>query len=122
MHRIFYGIIALGVALVAAHVAHAQTAPAAVPASCDQQLGEAKSNNATVTQLWRDVNSQRVGYEIQVASIRAALGQECPESAPVSQCVAKLHSQYMDLAQKHAKTTAPSATPAAAPKPEVPKK
>jgi len=110
--------ISVLVGLVAFAAAQSPAPPAAKP--CADELSEARTTNQTVTQLWRDINDQRVSYEIQIATIRSQLGVDtCPPNQPVSACVAKLHAQYVDLAQKHAKLG--NGSGAAAPKSE-PKK
>lgn len=113
MRRVFEVVLLVGITVALAASARAQ-APAATPAApCEAQLNDAKAQNGTIVQLWRDISNQRGSYEIQIASIRSVLGQECPENQSVSQCVATLHTRYMDTAQKLVKATEPAKPKAA---------
>lgn len=89
---VFAGFFAVTVA--GWSVSYAQDAPktVAAPAAPDlgAQLRQCTEQNATVVQLWRDISNQRGQYEVQFASIRSMLGAGCPETDPVSTCVAKL--------------------------------
>lgn len=80
----------LGISTAAA----AQDAPKPVPAASAvdfaKELRDCREQNGTVVQLWRDISGQRNAYEVQMASIRSILGAACPETTPVSQCVAQL--------------------------------
>jgi hypothetical protein len=99
--------VSLGFLLSTAALAQAPAAPTTPAATCEAQLVELRSQSATVVQLWRDISQQRGAYEVQMAAARSALGADCPESTPVSQCVIALHARYVDTAQKLAKATTP---------------
>ena len=94
--------------LVVSSMASAQPPAVMTPsmASCEQQLVSATEQNATVLQLWRDIDMQRRQHEIQMASIRSKL-QNCSEQTSVSQCVADLAARYQETSAKLAKAVKP---------------
>lgn len=101
-------VIVTALAIAAQAQSPAPPSPATAQPSCESLLKEAQSSNATVVQLWRDVSRYRNEAEIAMAAIRAALGADCAENKPVSQCVVELHARYTDTAQRLVKATAPA--------------
>lgn len=105
--RLGTAAIALLLLIVPSAFAQGPTSPPSPP-SCELQLKEVQQQNATMVQLWRDISNQRGQHEVQMASIRAALGAECPAESSVSQCVERLHARYVDTAQRLVKAAAPT--------------